>query len=65
MKKASIWQQKTGNDTFEMFPFKNDFLAFNGGEPGVIKPIIISHLTCLKENFSKYFLPELDNAKLD
>ena len=36
-----------------------------GVEPGVIKPIIISHLTSLKENFRKDFLLELDNAKLD
>ena len=65
MKKVNMWQQKTENDTFEMFPFTDDFLASNGVEPGVIKPIIISRLTSLKENFRKYFLPELGNAKLD
>ena len=65
MKKVNICQQKTEDDIFEMFPFTDDFLASNIVEPGVIKPIIISHLTSLKENFRKYYFPELDNAKLD
>ena len=29
-------------------------------ERGIIKPITISNSTSLKENFRKYFLPELD-----
>ena len=64
-KKVNIWQQKTENDFYEMFLFAVDFLASNGVEPDVIKPIIISHSTSLNENLPKYFLPKLDDAKLD
>jgi len=57
--------QKPENDSFEMFSFTDDFLAPNDVESGAIKPIITSHLTNFMKNFQKYFLPELDNAKLD
>ena len=65
MKKVNIWQQKTETDTFEMFPFTDNFVASNDVELGAIKPIVISLLTSLKENFRKYFFLELDNAKLE
>ena len=48
-----------------MFSSTDDFLASNDVETGVIKPIITSHLINLMKNFQQYFLPELDNAKLD
>ena len=65
IKKLNIWIQKAQNDSFEMFKSTDDFLASNGVETGVIKPIITSHLINLMKNFQQYFLPELDNAKLD
>ena len=47
-----------------MFVSTEDFLASNDVESGVIKPITTSHFINLVKNFPKYFLLELDNAKL-
>ena len=41
------------------------FLANNDVETDVIKPLAIDHLSNLLTQFQKYFLPELDNTKLD
>ena len=65
IKKLNIWIQKAQNDSFEMFLSTDDFLASNDVETDVIKPIITSHLINLVKNFQQYFLPELDNDKLD
>uniref|UniRef100_H2YPP8 HAT C-terminal dimerisation domain-containing protein n=1 Tax=Ciona savignyi TaxID=51511 RepID=H2YPP8_CIOSA len=65
IKKLNIWIQKAQNDSFEMFSSTYDFLASNDVETDVIKPIITSHLINLVKNFQQYFLPELDNDKLD
>ena len=48
-----------------MFSSTDDLLASNDVESVVIEPIITSHLTNLMKNCQKYFLPELDNVKLD
>ena len=31
----------------------------------MIKPLIVDHLSNLSKQFENYFLPELDNTKLD
>ena len=64
-KKLNIWIQRAQNDSLKMFSSTDDFLASNNVETDVIKPVITSHLTNLVKNFQQYFLPELDNDKLD
>ena len=48
-----------------MFSFTEEFLANNDVESKVIKSLVINHLSNLLKQFHKYFLPELDNTKLD
>lgn len=65
IKKLNIWKQKVENNSFEMFSYTEEFLASNDVEANVLKPLVIDHLFNLLKQFQKYFLPELDNAKLD
>ena len=65
IKKLNIWKQNVENDSFEMFSFTEDFFANNDVKSDVIKPLAIDHLLNLLTQFQKYFLPELDNTKLD
>ena len=48
-----------------MFSFTEKFLANNDVELNVIKPLVVDHLSNLLKQFENYFLPELDNTKLD
>ena len=48
-----------------MFLFTEEFLANNNMESNIIKPLAVDHLSNLLTQFEKYFLPELDNTKLD
>ena len=65
IKKLNIWKQKVKKNSFEMFSFTEEFLANNDVESNAIKPLVIDHLSNLLKQFQKYFLPELDNTKLD
>ena len=65
IKKLSIWKLKVENDPFEMFSFTEEFLANNDVEINVIKPLVVNHLSNLLKQLENYFLPELDNTKLD
>ena len=65
IKKLNIWKQKIENDLFVMFAFTEEFLASNDVESKVIKSLVIDHSSNLSKQFQKYFLPELDNTKLD
>ena len=65
IKKLSIWKLKVENDSFEMFSFTEEFLANTDVELNVIKPLVVDHLSNLLIRFENYFLPELDNTKLD
>ena len=65
IKKLSIWKLKVENDSFEMFSFTEEFLANNDVELNVIKPLVVDHLSNLLKQFENYFLPELNNTKLD
>ena len=42
MKKLNIWKQKGKNDSFDIFPFTDEYLASKDVESGVTKPITIS-----------------------
>ena len=48
-----------------MFSFTENFLDDNDVESDVIEPLAIDHLSNLLTQFQKYFLPELNNTKLD
>ena len=48
-----------------MFSFTEEFLANNNVELNVIKPLVVDHLSNLLKQFENYFLPELDNTRLD
>ena len=48
-----------------MFSFTGEFLANNDVELNMIKPLVVDHLSNLLKQFENYFLPELDNTKLD
>ena len=43
IKKLSIWKLKVENDSFEMFSFTEEFLAYNDVELNVIKPLVVDH----------------------
>ena len=44
---------------------QKSFLAIKNVELNIIKPLVVDHLSNLLKKFEKYFLPELDNTKLD
>ena len=48
-----------------MFSFTGEFLANNDVELNMIKPLVVDYLSNLLKQFENYFLPELDNTKLD
>ena len=48
-----------------MFSCAEEFLANNDVESNAIKPLAVDHLSNLLKQFEMYFLPELDNTKLD
>ena len=48
-----------------MFSFTEEFLAKKNVETNVMKPLVIDHLSNLLKQFQKYFLPELNDIKLD
>ena len=60
MKKISIWLQKVGNSSYEMFTCMENFIQENELGFDAMKPLEINHLTCLKTDFEKYFVPQLD-----
>ena len=51
IKKFKIWKQKVENDSFEMFSFKEEFLANNDVEPNVIKLLVIEYFSNLFKRF--------------
>ena len=65
IKKLSIWKLEVENNFFEMFSFTKDFLANKDVELNMIKSLVVDHLSNLLKQFENYFLPELDNTKLD
>ena len=64
IKKLNIWKQKLKKVHLKCSHLQI-FLANNDVESDVIKPLAIDHLSNLLTQFQKYFLPELDNTKLD
>ena len=60
-----MWLQKVGNDSFEMFSYTQNLIVEKKFNVYLIKPIGTDHLACMKNNFQKYFLPELDNNQMD
>ena len=48
-----------------MFSFTEEFLANNDVEINVIKPLVVNHLSTLLKQLENFFLPKLDNTKLD
>ena len=63
--KLDVWLQKVQNYSFEMFSYTQDFIVEKKFNVDLIKPIVTDHLACLKNNFQKYFAPELDNNQMD
>ena len=60
-----MWLQKVGNYSFEIFSYTQYFIVEKKFNVNLIKPIVTDHLARLKNNFQKYFVPELDNNKMD
>ena len=51
IKKLSIWKLKVENDSFQIFLFKEEFLANNDVELNMIKPLVVDHLSNLLKQF--------------
>ena len=65
IKKLNIWKQKVEKIHLKCSYLQKIFLANNDVESDIIKPLAIDHLSNLLTQFQKYFLPKLDNTKLD
>ncbi|XP_063786022.1 zinc finger BED domain-containing protein 5-like [Pseudophryne corroboree] len=59
IKKLSLWYTRVESGNFEAFPLLDDFLHDNDLPKHDLKPVIISHLESLQQQFRQYF-PEKD-----
>ncbi|XP_023228044.1 protein FAM200A-like [Centruroides sculpturatus] len=63
MKKINLWKSSVENGMLVMFSSTYDFITENNLDNILIKKIIIDHLSCMEEQFKKYFLSDLNTEQ--
>ena len=65
LKKLQLWINLAQTSKFIMFPCLNNFIENQEMDIELIKSSISDHLNSLKNNFLKYFLPDVDTSRFN
>ena len=65
LKKLQLWINLAERSKFIMFPCLNHFIKNQEMDIELIKSSISDHLNSLKNNFVKYFLPDVDTSRFN